>query len=575
MLRRVFEIISPRNKRRMLANLVLRLGLVIFDLAGIALIGLSVSIATGSLSRSNLLDSLYIPIEQVLLTVNSYAIFAAFGVGFFVIKALLSLWLNRATGNLIASIETSVSDEIFRKLMLTKDNVTREFSDQKIIYALHYSTEMAFGRLFYSASILLGESVLILLVAGYLAFVNFFLFLALVAFFAALVTVLYLTSSKKSSRISRKFDALQISSNTITQDALNIQNQLRFSKESESYFQKFSQTRNALAIANARIAELSVYPRYVLEIAMMIAILLVAAQRLVFSDTEVEIGQLSVFLAGSFRILASLLPLQGSLNMLKQITETGKASVELLEKLRDEPDFTGKKNSEHPSVLFSEVSILARGHKNALVQRFSDEVTFGSTVGIVGPSGSGKTSLVESILGIRKPDFGRIFIGDMQREDTGEQSGSLSYCPQKVFLLHGSLLENLTFTSKHSEIDWAHLDRVIQDVGLGPVIDRLPFGLETEVGTDSHGFSGGEIQRIGICRAIYQKPQVLVLDEPSSALDSSSAKAIFETIVRLSERMTIFVVTHNPLTLDYCDKVYNFNEIGDISIELGNKERGR
>lgn len=567
MLNRVFRIVGQKYTRKITASFLFRIFLVVLDLVGIALIGFAVSVATGKIANSGLVNLVPISPTAIVSSVNSYAFFAALGVGFFVLKALLSLALNRWTANMIADIETSVSSKAFQNLLKAPFREIAGWSDQKIIYALHYSTEMAFGRRIYSTSILLGEIVLIVLVCAYLAAINFVLFILLVIFFSSLVGVLYFTSSKKSSNISRLFDKLQVRSNTMTQDALNVQAQLRFSKNFNRYADKFSETRKGLAIANGRIAELSVFPRYILELAMLLAVLLVAAHRLTFRDANIPLEDLGVFLAGSFRILASLLPLQGSINMLKQISETGQSSLDLIEGLNETTEgSSGEIGITEPRAVFRNISILANGSNRFLVRDFSDEVIFGTTVGIVGPSGSGKTSLMETLLGFRSPSSGSVGIGDSILVSPRQASGLMAYCPQNIDLIHGSLFENLTFSPNQMDVDWTRLERAIDDSGLREVVNRLEKGLNTEIGTDANSFSGGEIQRIGICRAIYQEPKILVLDEPSSALDSLSAQLIYQSILRLSERMTIFVITHNPETLLYCGKVYNFEVDGQVQI---------
>ena len=136
----------------------------------------------------------------------------------------------------------------------------------------------------------------------------------------------------------------------------------------------------------------------------------------------------------------------------------------------------------------------------------------------------------------------------------------ISYVPQNVYLMDDSIKKNIALGIDDENIDLLKLEKSIQDSGLKEFIVSLNKGIETVVGDSGIRLSGGQIQRIGIARALYNNPKLLILDESTSALDISTENEILESIKKLKGKITLILISHRPNTLKVCDKIYNIEK---------------
>jgi len=210
----------------------------------------------------------------------------------------------------------------------------------------------------------------------------------------------------------------------------------------------------------------------------------------------------------------------------------------------------------HQSIALDHVSYTFAGAKTAAVQDVSLAIEFGESVGIVGPTGAGKTTLVDLVAGLLQPTSGRILI------DSEDLSGRLAawradigYVPQSIFLLDDTLRRNITLGIDQAEIDEARVRTAVRIAQLERLIAELPQGLDTPVGERGMRLSGGERQRIGIARALYHDPGLLIFDEATSALDNATEAAINEAIEALHGKKTLLVVAHRLSSVRRCDRL--------------------
>ena len=183
----------------------------------------------------------------------------------------------------------------------------------------------------------------------------------------------------------------------------------------------------------------------------------------------------------------------------------------------------------------------------------------GEKIAITGESGGGKSTLIDIITGIHKPVSGKIYIDDAVLTDKNIRSWrmKIGYIPQSIYLFDGTVAENVAFGSAPDN------DKIIKALQRANIWDFLSQreGLNTLVGEDGIQLSGGQQQRIGIARALYDDPEILVLDEATSSLDNENEKKIMDEIYNISEKKTLIVIAHRLSTVERCDR--------RISIEKG------
>jgi len=180
----------------------------------------------------------------------------------------------------------------------------------------------------------------------------------------------------------------------------------------------------------------------------------------------------------------------------------------------------------------------------------------GESVGIVGESGSGKSTLVDLLIGILTPSTGSITVnGNNIAEDLRYWQDRIGYVPQHVYLMDTTVRRNVAFGLRDKEINDAEVEKALRLANLWDFVQTLPKGLETEVGERGVRLSGGQRQRLGIARALYGNPEVIVLDEATSALDSETEKEIVESLRDVATEHTMIVVAHRTSTLAYCSRL--------------------
>jgi ABC-type multidrug transport system fused ATPase/permease subunit len=184
----------------------------------------------------------------------------------------------------------------------------------------------------------------------------------------------------------------------------------------------------------------------------------------------------------------------------------------------------------------------------------------GSFIAITGPSGSGKSTLVDLILGFLKPTSGLVLIDDLDPIKARKiWPGKISYVPQDVQIFEGSLAANVVLNSE-GEYDKAILQESLKLSGLIRDIGNLDDGVDTLVGERGLKLSGGQKQRLGIARALYSNPKLIVFDEATSSLDPITENQIAENVYRNLSDRTVIVIAHRLSTVMRADTVLYFKE---------------
>ena len=222
-----------------------------------------------------------------------------------------------------------------------------------------------------------------------------------------------------------------------------------------------------------------------------------------------------------------------------------------LGRFRDARFSTGDRVPKSFEVVFDSVEYSYDGVTLALCD-ITMLIPEGKIIGLLGPSGSGKTTISQILLGLREPTSGRATIGgeDAAAIPKGDASSTVALVPQEPVLLQGSIIDNIKFFRDFEE--WEVIDAA-RSAHLHEDVVRMPAGYETPVGEGGSALSGGQKQRLAIARALIGSPKLIVLDEPTSAVDGRTEKLIRQTLSELRGRVTVVIISHRIETTAQCD----------------------
>ena len=186
----------------------------------------------------------------------------------------------------------------------------------------------------------------------------------------------------------------------------------------------------------------------------------------------------------------------------------------------------------------------------------------GEKIGIVGPSGSGKSTLVNLLLGLLSPRKGKILSDgeELEKQNLYSWQSMLGYVPQDIYVLDDTIRRNIAFGMDDDLIDDDRVEEVLRASQLGDLFHKSGEGLDFILGERGTKLSGGQKQRLGISRALYHDPSVIIFDEATSGLDQATRSVILKTILEVGSEKTIIIVSHDERVLEICDRLFNLKD---------------
>jgi ATP-binding cassette subfamily B protein len=266
------------------------------------------------------------------------------------------------------------------------------------------------------------------------------------------------------------------------------------------------------------------------------------------------VGSASAVVVLVVRALASA----HAVNAAVQFSSERAATVELLVARIEALEHGREATSSRPldSIASFELESVAYAYPGgaSVLHDVSFSIRRGEILGIAGPSGSGKTTLLQVLLRLRRPTSGMVLVNghDYQSYLASDWARHIAYVPQEPTLFEGTIADNISF---YREVPASALLKAAADAHIRSEIERLPGGFHTGLGPGGSGLSGGQKQRVAIARALVGSPEVVIMDEPSSALDPQSELLLRETIRDIAENAAVVIVAHRETTLSVCDRV--------------------
>ena len=356
---------------------------------------------------------------------------------------------------------------------------------------------------------------------------------------------------------------LRIRNNQKILEVLNSYRESVVRNRRKYYSDQIGKMRYSLANVTAEYSFMPYISKYTIESTAVIGLLVLSGIEFGSKNAVHAVSTLAVFMAASSRIAPAALRIQQGLISIKQATGSSESTFTLIEELRetsddisDPSDYSFTYTDFVPSLIIEDVSFEYTESSNFSLSKMTINIPAGSSVAIVGPSGAGKTTLVDLILGILEPNAGKVLIsGLVPSEAFKKWSGAIAYVPQNVMVSTGTIRENVGLGYPPEIATDQLVLNALQIAQLDSQVLAMPGGLDSPVGENGSQISGGQRQRLGIARAMFTKPKLLVLDEATSSLDGQTEADVTTAIQSLRGRATVIVVAHRLSTARAADQV--------------------
>lgn len=331
--------------------------------------------------------------------------------------------------------------------------------------------------------------------------------------------------------------------------------------------QEFSENASALANAEASSEFTQELPRPLFELLAGCILILAALVLLRENSPSTVLPMLALAGAITLRMLPIMNALTGHLSVIRANAVSLSNVARELRNLESQPSASPQSTGTIAGgdIEFRDIEFRYPGEQTAALKGIDLLIRDGQSVAFVGPTGSGKSTIVDVMLGFLTPSRGVVTVGGRPiTEDMRGWRRRVGYVPQSIFLTDASILRNIALGLPAREVDEAAVWRALEQAQLAGWVASLPKGLHTEVGERGVRLSGGQLQRLGIARALFCEPQVLLLDEATAALDNATeARLIADLRKTAVERTTIFVA-HRLSSVRHCDRIFLIKD-GSVS----------
>ena len=329
------------------------------------------------------------------------------------------------------------------------------------------------------------------------------------------------------------------------------------------FLKTLTKVSKEIAISSSEIRSIGMTPRIYLETFLIISVvLLVYFLNLTERSLLLNISYLAVLAYGAQKCLPLVNSIYNLSISFKSSTPTVLSFLKILDNekldLKTESDslelleFDREINLENIFFQYNKSLPPVLNNLNLIIKK-------GEKIAIKGKTGTGKSTLINLILGLIEPTQGKLLIdgGEINSTNKKNWQKNIAIVPQTVFLNNSSILENIALGENFNEINFEKVKNSAKISCISEFIESLPNKYEEKVGEKGIRLSGGQKQRIGLARALYRDPNVLVLDEPSNALDLKTENQVMEKLTSLSKKVTIIMISQSDKSLKFFDRIFN------------------
>lgn len=542
------------------------------DLLGVVAIGLLAALSVTGLQSHEPGDRVSSALRVLHISSSSFQtqamILGVGAVALLVGRTVLSIFFTRRILFFLSRRGAKISANLISRLLSQPLLTVQSRSTQETLYAVTRGVELIVLQVLATTVVLISDLSLLLVMAIGLFVVDpttavgTFLVFSLIGYF------LYRFMHIRASALGLKTSELNIVSNEKIVEVFGSYRESIVRNRRDYYAREIGKLRFALADVSAESAFMPYVSKYVIETAVVLGSLLIGAAQFILQDATHAVATLAIFLAAGTRIAPAVLRIQQGSIQIRGSRGAAGLTLDLIDQLGDVPMIENVDDTVDivhegfvSEIQITNTSLTYPSKPTRAISDITLTIPSGASVAFVGPSGAGKTTIIDVLLGVLNPDEGSVLISGLPPLlAVAKWPGAVSYVPQDIVIAAGTIRENValgypleaaTDELVMSALKVAHLDQFIAE---------LPQGVDTQVGERGAKISGGQRQRLGISRAMFTRPHLLVLDEATSSLDGETEASISEAIHALRGSTTVVMIAHRLSTVRNADIVVYLSE---------------
>ena len=564
---RAVRILSRPDQRKVVGITVVQILLSGLDLLGVIAIGLLGAVSVTGMQSSTPgnrvntalkilhIESATFQKQAVILGISAVVLLVG--------RTILSIFFTRRILFFLSRRGAKISADLISRLLSQPLLVVQSRTTQETVYAVTSGVELIVLQVLATTIVWISDFSLLFIMLLGLIIVDPITALTTSVIYFFIGYLLYRFMHVRAGELGKQSSELKIKGNEKIVEVFASYRESVVRKRRDYYAREIGQLRYSLANASAEIGFLPYVSKYVIETAVIVGAVLIGAAQFMLQDATHAITTLSVFLAAGTRIAPAVLRLQQGTISITSGLGGAKMTLDLIAELGNLPiieDTNDKVDMKHEGFIskidIENISFTYPNKITPAIANLSLTIPAGTSVAFVGPSGAGKTTMIDILLGVLNPDSGSVLVSGLPPLfAVAKWPGSASYVPQDVVIAAGTIRENIALGYPMEEATDELVMDALKVAHLDEFVASLPDGLDTQVGERGARISGGQRQRLGIARAMFTRPHLLVLDEATSSLDGETEASISDAIHALRGSTTVVIIAHRLSTVRNADRV--------------------
>ena len=564
---RSIQVLSRKDQSKILAVVLLQVCVGIFDLLGVLAIGLLGALSVTGIqsqppgdrvsSAINFLHLSQISFQSQVLVLGIGAVVLLVG------RTIISILFTRRILFFLSNRGAQISARLVSRLLSQSLLEIQRRSSQETLFAVTRGVEYVTLQILAPFIVLVSDVALLFIMTIGLFIIDPLTAVGTFFIFLVIGYVLYRFMNVRAGMLGIQSSELNVVSNEKIVEVFSAYRESVVRNRRDYYAREIGTYRFALARTSAEMNFLPYVSKYVIETSVILGALLIGAAQFILQDAAQSVATLTIFLAAGTRIAPAVLRVQQGSVLIRGSMGQAKPTLDLIDELGTTPiieNMDDKVDVIHEGflsdVFLDNVSLTYPGMSAPAIKNVSLTIPSGKSVAFVGASGAGKTTIIDILLGVLIPDTGTVLISGLPPQlAIAKWPGAMSYVPQDVVIAAGTIRENVALGYPIIEATEELVTSALKIAHLEKFIASLPDGINTQVGERGTRISGGQRQRLGIARAMFTRPHLLVLDEATSALDGETEVEISEAIHALRGATTVIMIAHRLSTVRDADIV--------------------